>query len=637
MFEFIRKHLTVVMIIFFPLVIFAFVFVGVDTSFLTQRSPVVARVAGQDITQADWDFAHRQWADRNRNIPVQQLDSPTARYGTLERMVRDQVINAAIRDRHYLVSDAQLARELQNQPEIAALRGADGRLDIEAYRALLAQSGLSPESYEANVRYQLATQQVLGVVQEASLTTPRLARNAAGSVFQRRDVQLAHLQPADYADKVEVTPAALQDYYQAHLALFQQPEQVDVEYVVLDLDSIMPSIQISEDELRQYYESNKGGYARAPEQRRASHILINSDASMSESEREAARAKAESLLAQVRENPARFAELARAESEDPGTRDNGGDLGFMGRGEMVSAFDDAVFNMSKGAISNLVATEYGFHIIELTDIKPADIPSFEEVHERLEQDVKRNLANTQFIEAADQLRNLAHEQPDSLEPLAGALGLQIQSAKAVERDNAASAPEALRNPAVLDALFSSRATQEKLNIDAVDTGSSQVVTARVSEFHPARQQSFEEVQPQVEAQFRAQESAKLAQADGEAKLKAWQASPDDAQLAESVTVSRVNPQGLDETSLRQVMATPTDALPQFLGFVQFDGSYLIVKVTAIAPLENPDMPAQEQARLTSAYEQQIAQMQAVAELEAYYEVLKQQYKVQIRVPNPIGG
>lgn len=643
MFEFIRKHLKLVMIIFFPLVIIAFVFVGIDPSMLTQRSPVVAKVAGTNITQAQWDAAHRQMADRarinNPGISSAMLDSPQQKYAVLEQLVRDEVLRQAVQDKHYLVSNAQLARTLQANPNIASLRTADGKLDMAAYRNYVAANyGMTPESFENSMRYQLGLQQVLIPIGDSAITTAAQAAPTIESFFQRREVQLAEFLPSHYANAIEVTDEQVAQYYEQNKEQFQQPEQVDVQYVALDLNSVANNVDISEDELRQYYESNKAAYTRTPEERKVRHILINTTTNMSASEREQAREKAESIHQQLQADPSKFAELAKANSDDPGSRNNGGDLGFIKRGDMVPAFEDAVFSLNKNQISAIVASEYGFHIIEVTDIKPADVPSFEEIHDRIAADVKNSEARTRFIEAADTLRNISHEQPDSLEPVAQELQLPIQTAKGISRDSAASIPAILNNAVLIDELFSSKLLDDKFNSEAVDVGNNQVVVARVTAHSPAQIQPFDEVKGQARLLLISQESLNQAINAGQQAVQDWNADPSKAQLQSPITLSRTQTNGLDNETITQALLMPGANIPGFIGVDQGNNGYLVIKVNrVIAADELTDGQTQEQ--FNTEHEMRLEQYnQAVAQAEmlAYYNLLKQEYKVQIRVPKPAG-
>lgn len=641
MFEFIRKHLKLVMIIFFPLVIIAFVLVGVDASMLTQRSPVVAKVGGTSITQAQWDAAQRQMADRarmnNPGLSAAFLDSPQQKYAVLEQLVRDEVLRTAMQDKRYYVSNALLARTLQANPNIAALRTPDGRLDMTAYRNYLAANyGMTPETFENSMRYELGMQQVLNPIGEASVSTPAQAAPSIDAFFQRREVQIAEFLPSHYIDSVHVSDEQVAQYYEKNKDQFQQPEQVDVDYVVLDLASVAKQLPITDEELRQYYESNKTAYTSHPEQRKVRHILINTTANMSAAQREEAKAKAEGILAQVQADPSKFAELAKDNSEDPGSRNNGGDLGFINRGDMVPAFEEAAFSLNKGQISGIVATEYGFHIIEVTDIKPAQVPSFEEIRDRIASDVKNSVARTRFIEAADTLRNVAHEQADSLEPAAQELQLSIQSAKGIGRDTNNDAPSFFNNANLKEELFSSKLLDDKFNSDAIDVGNNQIVVARIAEHRPAQILPLDAVKDQAKHDLIAQEALSLAVQAGQNAAQEWNTDPAKAKLQAPLIVSRLQTNGLSGQAIEQALLASASQLPVFVGLEQGKNGYLVVKVDRVIPANEPNQGQSEkdfkitQEQYFSGYNQSLAQ----AQMKAYYNLLKQEYKVQIRVPKP---
>jgi PPIC-type PPIASE domain. len=333
MLESIRKHSKFVMILLFLLIIPSFIFVGIDQSYFSGSSPTVARVDGQDITQNDWDNAHRYESDRlraeNPGIDTKLLDSPQARYATLERMVRDRVLQVAAKKMHLVTSDAALASTLQKIPAITSLRKPDGSLDAEGYRALLAAQGMTPEGYEAALRRDMSLGQVLGNVMNTALATPAVANAAMDAFLQRREIQVAQFLAKDFVSQVQVKDEDLKAFYQANLAKFQQSEQAKVEYVVLDLKTVRDGIELNESDLQTYYKENASRLASGQEERRASHILVNAPKSMPAQEREAAKAKAQAIDEKVKANPASFAEVAKAESQDTGSAASGGDLGIL--------------------------------------------------------------------------------------------------------------------------------------------------------------------------------------------------------------------------------------------------------------------------------------------------------------------
>ena len=633
MFESIRKHSKIVMFLLFLLIIPSFILVGIDSNYFSGGSPVVARVDGKDITQADWDNAHRMESDRIRaqspGIDAKLLDSPQARYATLERLVRDRVLQVAAQDMHMLTSDARLARELQSIPQIAALKRADGTLDAEAYRALAGAQGLTPEGLEARIRQDLSVNQVMGGVMGSAFSGPAEARLALDALFQRREIQIARFNASAFVSKVAVTDADLEAYYTAHPAKFQQAEQASVEYVVLDLDAVKAGITLSEDDLRTYYKENLNRLA-GKEERRASHILINASKDAPADARTQAKAKAEELLAQVRKAPGSFAEIAKKESQDPGSAPSGGDLGFFGPGAMVKPFEDAVFSMKKGEISDVVETDFGFHIILLSDIKTPRQPSFEELRPSLEAELKQQQAQRKFAEVAEAFANGVYEQADSLQPVADKLKLKIQTADGVTRTPAAGGAGPLANARFLEALFQSDSLQNKRNTEAIEIGTSVLAAGRVTAYQPAMTLPLDKARDQVRAIYIAEKSAELARQEGQAKLTAWKAAPDAASgLTAALTVSRDRLQDQPRSVVDAALRANVDQLPAWTGVDLGAQGYAVVKINRVVPRDGVD---DARARMER---EQYLQSWASAEALAYYDLLKQRFKVQIKAPRPV--
>ena len=632
MFEAIRKHSKIVMFLLFLLVIPSFVLVGIDSNYFSEKSPVVARVDGHKITQADWDNAHREETDRIRaqspNVDPKQLDTPQARYATLERLVRDRVFAAAAQSSHLITSDARLARALQDIPAIAALKRPDGSLDTEAYRSLVGAQGLTPEGFEANVRRELSVSQVMGGVMSTAFATDAAAKLAFDSLYQRREIQVARFNATDYAKQVNPTEADIEAFYKANAQRFQQQEQAAVEYVVLDLDSVRSGIRVNEDDLRTYYKENLTRLA-AKEERRASHILINAAKDAPAADREQAKARAQELLAQVRKSPASFAEVAKKSSQDSGSAPAGGDLNFFGRGAMVKPFEDAVFAMKKGEISDVVESDFGYHIILLTDIKTPRQPSFEELRPSLEAELKQQQAQRKFAEVAEAFTNSVYEQPDSLKPVADSLKLKIQTAEGVTRIPGPGASGPLANPKFLEALFANDSVEGKRNTSAIEVGPSQLVAGRISNYTPTRTLALQEVSDRARLLLIAEKSAELARKDAEAKKAAWMGNAAPAAgLAPAVVVSRDQTQNLPRAVVDAALRASPDNLPAWVSADLGSQGTAVVKVLRIIPREGVDAQQAAQQR------QQLQQWWTTAEGFAYYEKLKERFKVQIKPNRP---
>jgi peptidyl-prolyl cis-trans isomerase D len=635
MFDFIRKHTKVTMWLLFLLIVPSFVLLGLnDHNPSSGSSDAVARVDGRDITQAEWDAAHRTEIDRLRasmpSLDVKLLDSPEARYATLERLVRDRVMATAAEKSHLNTSDQRLARELQDNPQIAALRKPDGSLDMERYRQLLGTQGLTPEMFEANVRADLSTRQVMTGVAATGFSSAAVADAALNAYFEKRELQLARFNPADYAAKLSPADADLEQYYQANLNLFRAPEQASIEYVVLDADAVSKAIVVNESDLKTYYEQNVQRLSGA-EERRASHILLNAPKSAPAAEREAAKAKATQLLAAVRKSPESFADLARKNSQDTGSAAKGGDLDFFARGAMVKAFEDAAFALKKGEISELVESDFGFHIIRLTDIKTPKQRSFEEMRPEIEAELKKQQIQKKFAESAEIFTNAVYEQAESLKPVAERLKLDIRNASNISRNPAPDAKGVLANAKFLNALFSADALEKKRNTEAIEAGPNQLASGRVTQYTPAKALPLAEVKDRVRALWLAARSAEEARKDGAAKLAAWKANPAAATLPETMVVSRAATKNLPPPLLDAALRADPAALPALSGVDLAAQGYAVIKVTQVLPREPRDEAATRQERA------QYTQWWTAAESLAYYKLMQERFKVEFKVSKPTPG
>ncbi len=631
MFDAIRNHKKYLMGFLMILIIPSFVLFGVQgfTS-MNQQGETVATVNGQDISQVDWDQAHQAQAQQLQqsmpSLDPKVFDSTEARYGSLERLVRERTLAAAATKFHLQASDQRLARELQENEAIAALRGPDGKLDVEGYRTLVARQGLTPESFEARMRADLSQRQVVDGVQGSAFATPALASISLNAFFERREIRVARFNPAEFAPQVNPTDAEIEAFYKGNSALFQAPEQADVEYLVLNVDAVAKVIKLPEADVRAYYDQNALSLS-GTEERRARHILLTIGSSMSAADKEKLKQRATELLAQVRQDPSKFAELAQAQSQDPGSAVKGGDLDFFARGAMVKPFEDAVFALKKDDIADLVESEFGFHIIQLTDIKAPAVKAFEELKPSIEVDLKKQQAQKLFTEKAESFTNSVYENFSDLKPTADALGLVVQSAKGLTRKANAGAG-VVGDQRFLDAIFSPDSLEKKRNIAATEVGAAGMASGRVLAYTPARTKALDEVRADVRARLVAQRSAELARAAGERKLAEWKGGVEASALAPAITISRDNPGDLSAPMVTAALAANTKALPAWTSVALPDQGYAVIRIDRVLGREATDAARQTQ-ELT-----QYSQWWAAAEAQAYYETLKDSLNVRIKAPAP---
>ena len=632
MFDFIRKHTKITMGLLFLLIVPSFVLFGLDGYSQSQdKSPTVAKVDGQAILQTEWDKAHQREVDRIKasmpSMDAKLLDSPEAKYATLERLVRERVLAAASVKSNLGASDQKLARDLQENAEIAALRKPDGSLDMERYRQLLASQGMTPEIFEASVRADLSIRQVLAGVTGSGFTSQASADTALNAYFEKREVQIKRFSVADYAAKLNPTDADLEQFYQANAKLFQAPEQANIEYVLFDVESLKKSIVVAPADLKAYYDQNAQRLG-AKEERRASHILITAAKTAPEADRLKAKSKADELAALVKKSPATFADIARKNSQDPGSAPAGGDLDFFAREAMVKPFSDAAFAMKKGDVSDVVESEFGYHIIKLTDIKEARQRSFDEMKPELEADVKKQQAQKKFTESAEGFTNAVYEQADSLKPTADRLKLEVKTATGVTRKAAQGVTGPLANAKFLNAIFAPDTIEKKRNTEAVEIGSNQLVSGRITQYTPARTLPLVEVKDLVRQRWLAQRGAEEARKDGIAKLAAWKGDPTTAAMQETLAVSRDQTQKQLPQVVDAALRADAAALPALVGIDLGAQGYAIVKVLKVLPRE---ASLEAAAKLERA---QYTKFWTSAESLAYYSVLKDRFKAEIKVAKP---
>ncbi|MEO6032981.1 MAG: SurA N-terminal domain-containing protein [Burkholderiaceae bacterium] len=626
MFDFIRKHIRPLQIILILLVFPSFVFFGIEGygNFRDGGANTVATVAGQDISRDEWEAAQREQIDRVRrqmpDVDAKLFDSPEMKRQSLEAVVRERVMLVAANKLNLTTSDARLQRMFVSDPQLAFLRNPDGSVNKDA----LAAQGMSSETFAQRLRQDMSLRQVM-IGLGGTVIAPKSAATAAlDAMFQQREVQVQRFDTQDSLAQVKPTDAEIEKFYNdpAHAKQFQAPESEDIEYVVLSLDAVKKGIKVSDEDLRAYYTQNEARYT-TPEERRASHILVKAEKGAPAAEIAKAKARAESLLAEARKDPAGFAELARKNSEDPGSAEKGGDLDFFGRGAMVKPFESAAFALKPGEISDLVQSDFGFHIIKLTGVRGGEKRSFESVRPEIEDVVKAQLAQKRFIELAGDFTNLVYEQPDSLKPAAEKFKLDVQTASHVTRTPAPGVSGVLANPKFLEALFSTDVVRNKRNTEAVEVAASTLASGRVVKHTPAHRLPLTEVKKQIGERLAILQAAAIARKMGEARLAELRAKPDTAMTEPAQTVSRAQTHGLPHALLDAVLKAPTAALPAWVGVDLGDAGYAVAKVIKVLGRD----PAAGDAASAQA---QYAQAWSEAEMAAYYGALKKRFKVVIR-------
>lgn len=623
MFDYIRTHQRIMQFVLLLIIFPSFVVGGVVgfSSFSGQQSEV-AKVGSESIPMEEFNQALRNQLDRLKQaygpeFDAQLLNTPEMRKGILDDLISRKAISMETRKSNLAVTDETLQKNIL---EIPGLMKPDNSFDKDRYKSLLAMQGLTPAAYEASLRQDLATQQLVNSIQYSAITPKTISERIALISEQERDVQAIGFKSKDFLAEVKITDAMLRAFYDKNGAQFEVPESLSAEYVVLSADALSEQINVTDAEVASYYEQNKSRYT-TKEQRRASHILLNLKKDASDTEKKAVQTKAESLLAEVRKSPEQFAKVAKENSQDLGSAERGGDLDFFARGAMVQAFDDAVFKLKEGEISGLVQTEYGIHIIQLTAIKPVTVKPLEEVKGELLADIKKQKASKAFAEAAEAFTNLV-EQLDNLQAVADKLKLKLEKVNNLSRQPNPALPPSLitNNPKFLKAIYSDESLKKKHNIDPTEVAASTLVSARVLDYKPKSKRAFEEVKAGIQVQLVQTEAQALAKKAGEAKIAALKLADSNAGFSELKTVSRAKKSDIAPEAFAAVMRADTQKLPAFVGVETPGVGYEVYRITKVAA-GTPDLArrANEVKQLENAIAQQ--------EVFSYIEALKQRAKV----------
>jgi peptidyl-prolyl cis-trans isomerase D len=629
MFDSIRSHRRWLMVFLLVLVFPSFVFFGVQGyNQFVRDDRAVARVAGQPITPEEFDAAQRNRLEQLRrmlgqNFDPKLFDTPAARAATLDALIAEKALAQETQRAHIVVTAERLREVIAAVPAFQQ----DGKFNYERYKTLLAAQGQSEQLFESRVRADLVQQTLLRAVADSAFVPRALAERLQRLAEEEREVRELRLRAEDFVRQVKVSDEQIAAYYAANRAEFETPESVRAEYVVLTLDDVAAQVSVPEAELRAYYEQNKARYGQ-DEQRRASHILFTFGADGSAKDKEGARRLAEQTLARLRANPGDFARLAKELSKDAGSAANGGDLGFFGRNMMVKPFEEAAFRLKEGEISDVVETDFGFHIIRLTAIKPAQVKPFEEVRAEIEREFRRQQAQKKFAEAAETFTNTVYEQADSLQPVAEKLKLKVQTIDNLTRQGVPPRPASppVFTPRVIEALFAAEALKNRRNTEAIETAPNTLVAARVLEHRPAKLRPLEEVRDQIRARVERDEAARLAREAGQKKLAELNAKPDLTGFEKPRTVSRNNPNGLPAAALKAVMQVPAEKLPAFVGAELDGGAYGVFQVVGAR------MPAQGDAAQRTQLAQAWQQTLGGGDDVAYLEALKKKYKAEVLAP-----
>ncbi|MDR0233627.1 MAG: SurA N-terminal domain-containing protein [Zoogloeaceae bacterium] len=540
------------------------------------------------------------------------LDPDIIREMVLDRLIKRSLLLLEAQKRGLNVRLA-MQQMIMQVPEFQE----NGAFSQERYEAALASGGRTVLEFEAEVQEDLLRGALWSAVFDASMTPQTVIDRIITLQTETRDVQESLIAWQSLAGQVAVTDVEARQFYEDKPELFTHPEQIQVEYVVLTQNMLGSKVAVPEADLRAWYEGHKDRFVKKAEERRISHILRLTGEGV---DKEKVRAESLQLLEEVKKEPKRFAELAKERSEDPGSAEQGGDLGFMARQMLVKPFADAAFSLKKGEISDLVESEFGFHIIRVEEIRPGEYFTFAEARPYVEEAVREQNMAKRFADAVENFENLVYEQSDSLKPAADAYGLSIQRSGWITRESRG--PELIFNPKLMREMFGDEVLKNGRNSNAVEIAPGTLAAARLLEYQPARLSPFDEVKGNIVSWLREEKAQALAVEEGEAKLAKAREKSVRINWGKSQTVSRLSPGALHPAALDAILGIGTDNLPAYAGVALPGQGYAIYKITkADTPEVDP--------RLKDALAEQVVRFTAQNEVSAYLAALRQRHKVKI--------
>ena len=563
---------------------FAMSFFGIEGYIASRADTYVAKVGKHEISQQDFQGRMNQLrqqlsAEQGDSFDPDAFEKPEMKLKVLDGMIDQQLLLKANQDWGIRVPD-QAVRDY-----IAAIPAfqVNGQFDPATYRTLLAEQRKTPEMFQDEVRASLSTQALPNAIDASTIVTDAEMDRYLDLRMQRRDLSYAVLpkpQPADPS----VTEAQIADYYKAHLADYMTPEQVSLQYIEVNGADLKPDAAPSDADLMKRYESEKQRFVQ-PEQREVSHILVNVPANATPDQQKAALAKADKIAAEA--TPDNFAKLATQDSDDLGSKRQGGDLGWLQKGVTNAAFDTAMFALKKGEISKPVLTPDGYDIIWLRDIRSGEAKSFAEVRDQLLAEATAGDKDRKYNEVAGKLSDNAYQNPSSLEPAAQALGLSIKTTALFSRQGGEGIAA---NPKVIKAAFANDVLAQGNNSNLIELGNDDAVVVRVAKHVPAAAKPLAQVHDEIgktildqriEAAAKQQADSLLARLQKGETLAAVAASAN-AGIKSAKDVVRIQtdvPAALRDEAF--LLPHPVDGKPQYAAVDMHDGSYALLAVDKV--------------------------------------------------------
>lgn len=617
MLEAIRTHSqTWLAKVILALITIPFALWGIDSYFSGGgQDSAVANIGDAKVTEREYT---RALTNQRDGMQAQggkvDINDPAFRKRVLDQLVDALLISSVATSQGMVVPQSQITAMTNTIPAFQE----NGQFSRSRMEMWLRNRGMTEQDMLDMIQQDVLMRQLQFAYGEGSLISAASTGQLAKHLAQQREASEVIFGTQAYTPAVKIDDKAVEADYAANKANHATSPQARIQYLVLSMSNVAASLNVGEEAVKQYYEANKTRY-QDPEKRRASHILIKTDPGMSPAVKAEAKAKADKLLRELRQSPAGFANMAKQNSQDPGSAARGGDLGAFTRDMMVKPFSDAAFSMKPGEIGGPVESEFGYHIIRLDGVTPAATLEFAAVRERIVQELKTQEAQRKFAEMADRFSNLVYEKPDSLEPAAKELGLAVAESGWISRGKAE--PAMLANPRLLDAVFAPEAVDKKQNTEAIEIGPSVLVAARVLEYKPAGMRPLAEAAAEIRQRLTAAAASAKAIEAGKAALAAAQAGQPPSGFGMPMMISRMQQGSAPPSAVKAIFKASASKLPAYVG-VELPDGYHLYRISQVKEGEVKEGVDKMIGR-------DLSRLVAQEELRAYLEYARARSKVQI--------
>ncbi|MHB1057225.1 MAG: SurA N-terminal domain-containing protein [Rhodanobacter sp.] len=594
-------------IILLGVCVFAMSLFGMESYFTSRDSSYVAKVGKHDIDQRAFQDRVNQLrqqasAEQGEHFDSSIFEKPETKQHILDGMIDEQLLQQANADWGLRVSDQAMRDYIASIPAFQV----NGQFDGTSYRAWLTSQRKTPEMFENEIRSSLAIQLLPSAINDSTIASDAQIDRFLSLLTQRRDLRYFQLPRPALADS-KVSDAEIEAWYKAHQADYMNPEQVSVKYIEVDGASLPLAAAPDEEDLKKRYANEKQRFVQ-PEQRLVSHILINVPANATPEQQKAALAKAEKIAAEA--NPGDFAKLATQDSQDLGSRRQGGDLGWLEKGVTNAAFDSALFALQKGQISKPVLSSDGYHIIWLRDIRSGESKPFEEVRDQLVKEATAADRDRTYNEVAGKMSDNTYQNPTSLEPASVALKLPIKTTALFSRKGGEGVAA---NPKVIAAAFGDDVLVQGNNSGLIDLGNNHSLVLHIDQHVPAVAKPLAEVRADVQQKILDERVAATEKKQADEALVRLRKGESMADVAKSLNASIttagevVRQAQMPAPLLTQAFLLPHPVAdkPQFAAVDMLDGTYALLAVDKVQGGDLSKVPPEQRdalrQQMTQAY------------------------------------